>query len=351
MTRIPDKPVRRSRSVQTRIAGRQKGLSEEFDRFTSDARDSAKGRRLKKRRHPARNHRRRHKIVFLHRWLVLVLGVTGVTLGAMLLWTLLNQSPARTRPAAPSADNRPSIDSADAVALVSRLLGAGTPAELEPVLRKGAIPADRALQLLHAVEREKGGFEEPAWFGPVDCLSAPVSIVVLPTKTGSPLLAALTPGGDGGWRIDFEALIGHCSPSIDDWIAGTASEGTVRVLGRRGFYYNGFFRDDERWACFALTHPDGESTLYAYCPRDSPQFDALRDILRRRAIATEALGAGSPDDLHAEESTSFRTTLRLRKPEHQIGRQYEISEVLSDDWVVGEASLEEIIGSRREIPE
>lgn len=221
--------------------------------------------------------------------------------------------------------------------MVNAMLEAESPDTLERLMCKGDISPTDALAKLKAIEEDADAFRTPAWLGGFDAICKPVSFVRVKKELGPPLLITFSMNQEQDWRIDFDATVGHCDPPFSEWVEGRPEQGLVRASGRADNYYNGPFRDDSIWACFALSHPEGEATLYGYCRRDSPQFAAISAILRRNVLAA------SDREKLAGQTNSFRVTLRLRDVEGSVSRQYRITEIISDDWAIGDESLEEIL--------
>lgn len=344
MAKIPNKSGRPHGSVQTRVAGPARGELGRVGRITKDTRDPGRRRRRKSGGRDARygaagaNHG-----AVLRRWLMLGLIVAGFGISGLLVWTLLRQKPQSTAAnpsGSPGLDDPaaiPSLAAADALEMVRAMLDADTPEALEPLLHPGEIRPIDALARLRSIEEEGGGFRTPVWLGGFDAICKPISFVMVPKELGSPVLVTFTVNPERDWKIDFDATVGHCDPPFHDWTKGTARQGLVRVNAKEDNYFNGPFRDDDIWACFALSHPGDDASLYGYCRRDGPQFEAITAILRRNALAA------SEREKLAGKAESFRTTLRLRNAEDGVSRQYRITEVIADDWVIGDESLETIL--------
>ena len=136
-------------------------------------------------------------------------------------------------------------------------------------------------------------------------------------------LAFLVPDENGVWKVDFEGFARVSRPSWHELIQGTAQRSEVRVVVAKDAYYNGPFRDEGAWACFAmasfdtkglLSDDEGVDILRGYCKAGSPQERAMGRIL-------------------AGEQQMVRATLEIRRVEGADRRQFEITRVLSDEWV------------------
>jgi hypothetical protein len=128
----------------------------------------------------------------------------------------------------------------------------------------------------------------------------------------------------GVWKIDFEALARTVRPPWPDLLEGRASEGQVRVIVAPDSYYNGVFSDESQWLSFGLASPDISQILVGYCRRDSAQAKAMQEILK------------SMDDAPAAGRQIKRATLAIRRPTGAEPRQFEITRVLAEDWIVSE---------------
>lgn len=348
MAKIPSKSSRPQGGVQTRVVGPSRGELGRVGRITKDTRGT---RRRRRRKSGGRDTHygaagANHGAVLRH-WLMLGLIVAGFGISGLLVWTLLRQnspSPAGIAAANPNPNDPaavPLLAAGDALDMVSAMLDAETPETLEPLLHPGRISPTAALVKLRSIGEEGGGFRSPTWLGGHDAICKPVSFVMVPKEFGSSVLVTFTVDAEHDWKIDFDATVGHCDPAFSEWIAGNAGQGLVRASGKEDNYFNGPFRDDEIWACFALSHPEGDASLYGYCRRDGPQFEALTAILRRNLLAA------TEREKLAGKAESFRTTLRLRSVEGGVSRQYRITEVVADDWVIGDESLESILQRTR----
>ena len=114
-------------------------------------------------------------------------------------------------------------------------------------------------------------------------------------------------------------------PSWSELLEKNAPEGLVRAMVVADSYYNGPFSDDSQWVCYSMASPDSETVLMGYCRKDSPQARALARIV-------------SNDDATAEVSSIpralKRATLKIRRVEGGESRQFEITRVMAQDWVV-----------------
>ncbi len=134
-------------------------------------------------------------------------------------------------------------------------------------------------------------------------------------------LAFLTPDGFGRWKIDYESFARIVKPSWSDLLEKKADQGLVRVFVAKDSYYNGPFKDESEWICYGMASPDTSVVPMGYCRKNSPQAKALE-----RIVADSEGGL----DRHGLN----RATLEIRRPEGAEDRQFEITRVLAEDWVL-----------------
>ena len=106
--------------------------------------------------------------------------------------------------------------------------------------------------------------------------------------------------------------------------------GTVRVNVAKDTYYNGPFRDDRQWVCYGMVSPDTEVVMLGYCRKDSPQARAMERIV----MDENDLPGGMQGGLPAAAKAPKRATLEVRRVEGAEARQFEITRVLAQDWIV-----------------
>ena len=97
----------------------------------------------------------------------------------------------------------------------------------------------------------------------------------------------------------------------------------MRVSLAQDRYYNGPFADDTKWVAYGMVSPDMNDLLVGYCVRDSPQHRALELMWLNDQIEV------------------LRATLEIRRVEGAERRQFEISQVLAEDWVMAEETFQQ----------
>ncbi len=137
-------------------------------------------------------------------------------------------------------------------------------------------------------------------------------------------LVILTPDHEDVWKMDFGAFARLTEPSWEAFLAGEADSIVARVFVERDTYFNGVFADERRWACYAVASPDMPDLLLGYCEHGSPAAKALSHMLR---------GGG--------RGVAARATVELRRVEDAESRQFELSRVIAEDWVVRDTHFDE----------
>jgi hypothetical protein len=89
------------------------------------------------------------------------------------------------------------------------------------------------------------------------------------------------------------------------------------VIVGKDVYYNGPFRDESQWTCYAVVSPDTDELLHGYCRVGTPEADEMSRLL-------------------ADGEATSRATLQLRRAKGAGPRQFEISRVVAKDWILPE---------------
>lgn len=216
--------------------------------------------------------------------------------------------------------------------LVRRALALREPEMAGDLFRMGdASPAD-VVGFMAGQESLDGRFERMDWLGSMDMEGQLLEgvLVIYAGKDGQrERLAFLLPDENGVWKVDFEAFARSSRPSWKELLKGGAKSARVRVFAARDVYFNGPFRDESLWVCYAMTSPesrdllpeDGE-LLRGYCRVGSPQAKAMERIFETGVRLS-------------------RVTLEIQKTEGAEFRQFEITRVLSGDWVLPPKPVDE----------
>jgi hypothetical protein len=218
-----------------------------------------------------------------------------------------------------------------ALDLVKRAIALRDPVMVPELFRLGKTPPSAVVDFLTSLPTKDGmvsGFE---WHSSVDAnglLLEGVRVCAELAGTRHDRLALLTPDDHGQWKIDFDAFARSVHPAWSDIMGNATEPALVRVLVMPDSYYNGPFRDDSQWVCFGMLSPDMDTTLMGYCRKGSPQAAAMTRIVA--------------DSLNASGSmTPCRATLKIQRSREPSSKQFEISRVLAQDWVMAPKSFDE----------
>ena len=142
-------------------------------------------------------------------------------------------------------------------------------------------------------------------------------------------LAFLTPDDTGVWKVDFDAFARSSRPPWKDLLERRVDNAQVRVFAVKDTYYNGPFKDDSQWVCYGIGSsesnallPAGRELLCAYCRVDSPQAKAMQRIF-------------------SDGDQTHRVILDIRRTAGAEARQFEITRVLAEDWVLSATPFDE----------
>ena len=219
----------------------------------------------------------------------------------------------------------------ESLAIVSRALKVRDPGLVGKCFRTGVGGEDAVIDFLLHREDLEGVVDGFDWLSSLDSNNLLIEGVLVRTRKGDKIadrLALLTPDETGSWRVDFDAFARICEPAWEQVVKPETSMAKVRAIVRKDLYFNGPFHSDEEWDCFVLASPDHEETLLGYCRRDTAQARAMEQIMAR----LEESGV---------ESKLARAFLEIRRVEGASARQFEISRVLAQDWVMGPQPFDE----------
>lgn len=293
-------------------------------------------RRKKKRSEGGRSNRvqeGRRRVIAT--WSFLLAGVVVLILGAALgVWLIPKmrhrevssaQSVAQSVKGVKIVSKFPSPSEADAIAMVKQALAIRDAAKVSDYFKTGSATPEAVVDFLKnlgAVDGETGRYE---WLTSMDANGLSIDgVVVNFSGHDKPRnrIALLTPNPAGKWLVDFDAFARTVSPSWNDLLEKGAKVATVRVYVAGDSYYNGPFADDQQWQCYGIASPDMDQILQAYCKVGSLQAEAMKSIFSRGA-------------------KMIRATLEIRRVEGAESRQFEISKVLAEDWVMGAEPFED----------
>jgi hypothetical protein len=220
----------------------------------------------------------------------------------------------------------PDLKSDEAIKIVTQALANHEPGLIQDyfLLGKGDIPVEATKELIRIRESE-GEITRTEWLVPKFPNHSAARQVIVHTAIDEierTRRAQFKPGSDGKWRIDLDAYLRKCDPPLEKVASADSGTFVVRVFVTEETSYRGIYSDKSQWRAYSLTSPDITDALYAYAKRGSSQDKALRSIL----VTDEDLQ-------HA--------TLSIIKQEDSDPRQFEISRVIAENWIVGEKDFDE----------
>lgn len=233
------------------------------------------------------------------------------------------KEPAASRFASPSKD--------ESVSKVREALLIRDSSKVTQYFRTGPTKPTSVITFLEGMAKLDGPIIGFDWYGSLDhngLLTEAVAIRTLNGNVPKVRLALLTPDDAGNWQIDFDALARTVRPSWNDLLDPKSAGGVVRVMIKRDSYFNRAFSNDSVWSCYEAISPDTEVQLMCYSKRNSPQDQAIQRIL-------------ASDETITGTSLPVRVTLELRRVEDSDARQFEISGVLAEDWILSSAPFDE----------
>jgi hypothetical protein len=130
----------------------------------------------------------------------------------------------------------------------------------------------------------------------------------------------------GVWKIDYEAFACVCVPSWDEILDGREMGGKVRVVFHRDNYFNGRYQEGD-WVCYRLTSLGSTQAIYGYCRSGSVANMGLDMVLGLEL--DRLLIEGSSDQ------PARRALIEIVREAESLPNQFEITRVLSMDWVMG----------------
>jgi len=226
----------------------------------------------------------------------------------------------------------PSPSEQNALALVKNAMAVRDPANVGEYFRLDGTEPAAVVSFLEGMRDLDGEISGYQWLSSMDANQLLIDGVLVSTTrdgTSRNRLALLTPDEHGVWKIDFDSFARTVRPSWEELLAEDGGKGVVRVILAKDSYFNGPFKDDGEWQCYGMASPDSEKILLGYCRKDSPQAHALSLVFHQEEESQNA------------HSRLKRATLELRRPEGAEARQFEITRVLAEDWVLSNKAFDE----------
>ncbi len=276
-----------------------------------------------------------HQQVFL-KWTILFAGLALLLLGGVLwLWLSPKIAAKGDLSALGSVEDDsdvrviarfPSPSEPDALAMVKRALAVRDPAAIDHLFRTGNSAPEEILRFLENLESVDGKISGYEWLSSLDANQLSLEGVQVNFDNAGVMrnrLALLTPDAKGKWKIDFDAFARTSAPPWKEILENRAEKAVVRVLVGKDSYFNGPFRDENQWVCLGMVSPDTDELLLGYCKVGTPPAAAIDWILSKGEVKF------------------FRATLELHRVEGAEARQFEISRVLAQDWIVSDVPFDE----------
>jgi hypothetical protein len=341
MSRIPPKPETREGNVQRRVVG----AAPDLGKIGKMATETRRRRRSKPGQTKGQSRRRSRTSKVLTNWLILILAVSGLAFASVLLWSFINQNDPNRIPTL-VANTVPNLPADQGLAMVNKMLAAASPEDLKPLIRPGRLKSQQAFEYLQKLRSNYNNPPRPMWIGSLDSLSVPIEVISIYFSDTDNHVAMLTPDAHDQWKLDFDAFAQLCIPEFSTLLDEGDQEGLVRVHIMKDNYFNDWFGDDTEWDCYLLSRPFEETNLFGYCKLGSKAHAAMEALHQRGLNHTEDLLEESESNRLARKQMASRATLLIKRPPGSKIRQFEITNVVSDDWVISEKPFEERLAEK-----
>ncbi len=330
------KPDRIKRSVKATQNDRAAGDAPNIGRVARmPGTGMPKGERRKRKRAANKGERKGGRVIL--NWVILV-GMASGILGAVGIYFLKD-----VIKVAPSvgAEGRLEIDAneleisrnpqitspteVEAFAVVKAALGVRDASQISKHFVLGEQTAEAAAKFLADLEKNDGEFMRMDWLSNMDANGLTLEGVLIRfRKEGRERgrIAFLRPSGEGGWKVDFESFARIAAPAWDELLGKKVDQAQVRVFLVEDSYYNGPFSDDRVWKCYGIGSPDTQELLQGYCKLGSAQAAAISAILERGQKVNRAM-------------------IEIQRVKDGRPSQFEITQVLAEDWVRGEKPFDQ----------
>lgn len=215
-----------------------------------------------------------------------------------------------------------SPDRDQAVELARRALTSRDDQVLNSLFRTQGTSGAEILDFLNGAEKQDGPIEHYEWLSSLDSNGMLIEgILVIYKGRAKPVerVVLLTPDSAGNWKVDFDGFAQTCKPPLDKFLAGEGDHAIVRVFAGKDIYYNGVFGDESQWVSYGLISSSDERRLRGYCRVGSKQAVVMANLF-------------------LEDQAARRVTLELRRLKGSAPLQFEITRVVSDDWIVADAA-------------
>ncbi len=217
----------------------------------------------------------------------------------------------------------PSEDQALVLARSALLLR--DPAKVPEAFHPATTSPQEIVRYLENLTKRNGHAAHFNWLGSMDENRLSIDGVLATFERGTKpdqRLFFLTPDAQGVWKIDFDSFARVTTPTWEELVENEAPQAVVRAHILRDHYYNGPFADDRQWVAYAFGSPDIEMNFYGYCKVGSPQAAAV-------------------ESMFSKDQNVCRAILEIKRVEGASPRQFEITRVLAEGWVMGDAPFDE----------
>jgi hypothetical protein len=238
---------------------------------------------------------------------------------------------------------------AQAVAMVKSALAVRDRAKVVDHFRIGTTDAAGIVKFLTEMETLDGKISSYSWMSSMDAngmLIDGVSVFLDGADKVRNRLAMLTPDAEGVWKVDFDSFARKVSPEWDEILRNKAEVAVVRVVVADDTYHNGIYKDETQWTCYGMVSPDHEEVLMGYCKKGSPQALALEritsgtDLLDKVSQPLNQPVRRMNPSTHSSRTLN-RAVLEIRHAAGAEQRQFEITRVLAEDWVMGSMAFDQ----------
>lgn len=213
----------------------------------------------------------------------------------------------------------------EALSQVKQVLANRDAAAVEALVRCGEAAPAEVVEFMAGLEKREGRIERVSWLGSMDVdgmLIEGVLVVCAGKDAPTERIAFLVPDEMGIWKMDFEAFARSSKPGWSELLEKRVDHARVRVLLAKDHYFNGPFKDESQWVSYAMAAPEATKWLpedggflRGYCRKESPQAKAMAQMFLRGA-------------------TVRRATVEIQRTEGAEERQFEITRVLAEEWVL-----------------
>ncbi len=129
-----------------------------------------------------------------------------------------------------------------------------------------------------------------------------------------------------GFKVDWETAVGYQAMDWKRFMNERPTETVyMRVVARADDYYNFEFHDSAVWACYRLSHPDEETSLYGYVKRFSERERQLQDAIGQDPSGSDyfVLGLRFPEGAGSDHAVEIVEIQRSKWVEtYELGQTH-----------------------------